>query len=128
VVRECAEWDEIFVAGEGCVLGDRSTCEVFVPAPTVPTFPTDPTDPTLPIDRICDGVQLGFKPNPEDCTSFILCIAEIPEVIPCPPSTPVYNPATETCAAGDYFILDIVKFLLIFLYLPRKSRDLRNFR
>lgn len=99
VVRECSNSDEIFAVGEGCVLGDRGTCERFVPPPTVPTFPTDPT---LPIESICEGIQLEFLPNPNDCTAFILCIAEVPEFLDCPPQLPVFDPIRLICVPGKY--------------------------
>jgi hypothetical protein len=99
-VRECGQTNEIFVQGVGCVQGYRETCELFVPAPTVPTFPTDPIE----IEGICDGISLGFLPNPSDCTRFVLCIFEIPEFLTCPSQTPIFDKIGEKCVPGNLML------------------------
>lgn len=105
VVRECPE-SEIYLDDEGCVLGNQTTCERFFPTPIESTSSTVPTPPT-PIEQVCDGITLGFIPNPIDCTSFVLCIFGVPEFLTCPSQTPVFDANREICVAGNPLTCEI---------------------
>jgi Chitin binding Peritrophin-A domain len=54
------------------------------------------------LEGICTGIDLGFLPDPRTCRGFILCIFGLPSEITCPPATPVYDPAQETCVEGNH--------------------------
>lgn len=88
VVNEC-EAGNIFVAGEGCVPGNQDTCErdVIVEPPN--------------LDQICEGVNLGVFPNPNSCTSYILCVFNAGEIVQCQPNTPVFDIDRGVCVEGD---------------------------
>lgn len=100
--------------------GDRDTCLRGIPEPTVPTFPTDdtttlpirPTDPPIDLETICDGVQIGVRPDPFSCTQFILCIFGDRNIVPCQPSEPVFDPDSGVCVPGIYRYLREISFYI----------------
>jgi Chitin binding Peritrophin-A domain len=103
VVEECVA-GTIFVVGENCVSGNKQTCErdEVVTNPTLPTnLPTTTTVAPPTIEQICDGVNLGIFPNPNSCTSYVLCIFGTGDIVSCPSSTPVFDSAARACAAGN---------------------------
>ena len=91
VVNYCED-GTIFVANEGCVPGNKETCE------------RDKIE-TLKRDDICNGVDLSIYPNPDSCTSYILCIFGEQEIIQCPVGAPVFNEKNRSCAEGNKTIL-----------------------
>lgn len=85
VVNECED-GTIFVVNEGCVSGNRETCERDEPPPR---------------DNVCDGIDLGIFPNPGSCTSYILCVFGEPEITQCPTGAPVFNENKSSCTEGN---------------------------
>lgn len=87
MVEEC-EPRSIFLEEEGCVAGNIETCQR--------------DDKNLQsIEEICDGVNLGLFPNPESCTSYILCIFGNGQLEQCQSDRPVFDAVRGVCAEGN---------------------------
>lgn len=153
VVLECPPGN-IFVNSLPCVPGSWVTCEVDNPdipiLPTIDPIPTDPTDvpilptidpittdPTIPTwpteepelpDDICEGINIGFLPDPRSCTRFILCIFEVPEVWHCFEPTPIFDPSRQQCVAGNKQGFLSLRGIKCSLWCSRQSRHLWNRR
>lgn len=97
--------------------GNWITCARDVPGPEVPTWPTEPTEstwptiPTIPevpevpdFDLMCLGVDLGVRVNPLDCTTFVLCLFQQPNIMSCPSQTPVFDKSQDTCVIGNLLL------------------------
>lgn len=53
----------------------------------------------LPPD-FCEGIFVGIFPHPDDCTKYVMCIMNNPNVINCN-SNEVFWPPQEMCLPGE---------------------------
>ena len=67
---------------------------------------------TLPPD-ICEGLNQVFVPHPTDCSLFVLCVLNLPEVFPCRLGE-IFNPTISQCVPGELDFHSFELFLLQF--------------
>lgn len=99
-----------------CVVGNKLTCEKDLLSKPEKTNSAEngenifqlpdsslPILPPLNLEELCHGNALGFLPNPNACTTFIVCVFEIGEVNSCPSSIPIFDPVRLICVQGIKF-------------------------
>jgi hypothetical protein len=120
VIDQC-EPGLIFYEKEGCVVGNKLTCERGLPETIIPTekpaninddqqLPDSdlPIIPPLNLEEICRGNPLGFLPNPDSCTTFIICVFEIGEVNACPSHIPIFDANRLICVQGKSVVFVLI--------------------
>lgn len=52
-------------------------------------------------DVICEDVTLGIFPNPNECTSYIICVFGTANPNSCPSMTPIFDADSSLCVPGN---------------------------
>lgn len=86
----------IFDQQDGCVPGDSDSCRREVATPLEP----DQVDFELSLNEICAGNELGFVPDPNSCTHFIVCVFQQGNLTACPNRIPIFDSVRLLCVAG----------------------------
>jgi hypothetical protein len=92
-----------------CLLsGYGETCTVGTT--TQPTTTTTQQPPTVPPD-FCDNIIVGLFPHPEECTMFVICLFEVPNLYTCPYPTEVFFDGS--CVGGKFNFFNFVCFKIM---------------
>lgn len=91
--RECEDETIFNPESSTCEPGDPETCNIF-------TTTTSDSSTTTSESNPCDGIVLGYVPDPYNCTAYFLCILSIPYHSSCPPGH-VFDSELSSCILGD---------------------------
>ena len=84
------------------IKGDPDSCEVFttttLSTSTTTTLSYSSTTSSNNPDDLCIGINNAVFPHPDNCTLYILCIYEAPNIMKCDQNKIFYNGA---CVEGE---------------------------